>query len=89
MALGATPRGLAWLVARTGLARVAVGVAGGLALSAAAAGAVGHLLFDVSARDPLTYVAVGALATAAFLVAGYLPTRRLSGIDPREVISAD
>jgi ABC-type antimicrobial peptide transport system permease subunit len=40
------------------------------------------MLFGVSARDPLTYVAVFALVTVVSLFAVFIPARRATRVDP-------
>jgi ABC-type lipoprotein release transport system permease subunit len=54
----------------------------GIPCALAASHLIAHLLFNVSANDPLTIAAVGiALATVA-LLAGYIPARRAMAVDP-------
>jgi putative ABC transport system permease protein len=44
------------------------------------------LLFGVTASDPLTFAAVGALLLAVAGVACYLPGRRASSLSPLEAL---
>jgi predicted permease len=82
IALGA-PR---FAVRRLLLAQVVVlvgfGVALGLGGAAALARLMTSLLFGITAFDAPTYIAVSALLIATGLLAGYLPARRASRIDP-------
>jgi putative ABC transport system permease protein len=39
-------------------------------------------LFGVTARDPLTFIAVGILLTLVSLLACYIPARRAVHVDP-------
>jgi predicted permease len=82
VALGASPAQLqrSILVGTFGLA--ALGLALGMAASRALSNTLGSLLFGVASGDPLTYVVVGALLLAVAAVAGYIPARRASRIDP-------
>jgi putative ABC transport system permease protein len=82
MALGAAPRDVLKLVLGQGLklalAGAAIGIAGAFALTRLMQG----LLFQVSATDPVTFIAVTALLTIVALVASYLPARRAMRVDP-------
>ncbi len=82
MALGAQPADIVKLVLgeslRLGLAGVAVGIAGALALTRV----MRNLLYGVSATDPLTFFAVSAALVGVALAACYLPARRAARVDP-------
>jgi putative ABC transport system permease protein len=56
----------------------------GLALTLATLGgaAISNTLFNVSARDPLTYVAVGTVIAIVSLTAVLVPGRRAARVDP-------
>jgi ABC-type antimicrobial peptide transport system permease subunit len=82
LALGATGREVSWLVLRETFTMIAVGVAIGVPAALVASRFISRLLFGLSSTDPLTIVtAVVVLAIVATL-AGYLPARRASRIDP-------
>jgi predicted permease len=59
LALGARPAMVSAMVLRQGVAVAAIGVVIGLAMAAAATRFMSSLLFEVSARDPFTFTAVG------------------------------
>lgn len=81
-ALGARGRDLAAMVFQQGGIPVAAGLAIGMVVAAGATRVVGHLLFGVTTRDPLSYgVAAFALASVAVL-ACYLPARRAAHVEP-------
>jgi putative ABC transport system permease protein len=82
MALGATAAEILRMISRQSFLIVAASVPVGLL----AAFAVGKLLADflvgVSPTDPLTYAAVTAMLIAVALIAGYLPARRATRVNP-------
>jgi predicted permease len=82
LALGAQPRTiLRQVLLRTG-AVTGAGIAGGLAAALAATRLLGSFLYGLGPGDPVTLGAgAGALAVTA-LVAGYLPARRASRVNP-------
>jgi ABC-type antimicrobial peptide transport system permease subunit len=82
MALGAGGGSVVWLVMREVLMLAAVGVAIGLAGAFGATRLVQAQLFGVTATDAWTMLAgaVGIAGVAA--LAGYMPARRATTIDP-------
>jgi len=58
------------------------GMGAGLAMSVVAARAITSLLYGTQPTDPLTYAGMIALLLSVAGVAGYLPARRASRIDP-------
>jgi putative ABC transport system permease protein len=89
VALGASPRDVIGLVLREGALLVAIGLAIGAALSYAGAQFISGLLFGVSARDPLVFVAVSALVAIAALAACLVPGRRALRVDPLLALRAE
>ena len=89
MALGAQAPAVLRLVLRQGVVLTAAGLAAGLAAAVAGTRIVGHLLFGVSATDPLTFAAVSVLLTATTLVAAYLPARRAARVDPMVALRSE
>jgi putative ABC transport system permease protein len=82
MALGATPGVLlASILGQTGR-MVLVGAVIGLSASFVAARAIRGLLFGVGTSDPATFTATLAVLTIVALLAGYLPARRATQVDP-------
>lgn len=86
LALGAAPAALRWLVLRRTLAVAAAGLAIGGAGSVAASRQLAAWLHGVSPADPLVLSAAALVLLASALVAGYLPARRASRIDPLVVL---
>ena len=89
MALGARGGEVAALVVRRSLAVVAIGLLIGLAGALSLTRFMESLLFEISATDPLTFVAVAAVLTAAATLAAALPARRAAAVDPVEVLRAE
>jgi putative ABC transport system permease protein len=89
MALGAHQRELRRMVLREALVLGAVGLALGLAGTLFVSRALTTLLYSISPYDPLTLAGVGLLLIATTLVAGYLPARRATRIDPVVALRAD
>jgi predicted permease len=82
IALGASSKQvLGTVLARTAIL-VGVGTTLGLALALAGGGSFEQILFDVSARDPLTYALVIALMATLALLACFVPARRAIGVEP-------
>jgi predicted permease len=82
MALGASPADLQRRILLGTFGLAAVGLALGMAASRALSNTLASLLFGVTFGDPVTYVGVGVLLIAVAAVAGYIPARRASRIDP-------
>ena len=82
MALGATRgRVQADVMTRT-LRLAATGIVVGAAASFAVAALIASLLFDTRPADPATFAGVVSVLAAVALLAGYLPARRASRINP-------
>ncbi len=81
IALGARPESLVRMVLAHGLLLAGIGVAAGLALSAALGRALEGLLFGVGATDGLTLVGASVTLLATAVVAAWIPARRASRVD--------
>jgi macrolide transport system ATP-binding/permease protein len=82
MALGARRSRVVWMVLREVVLLAAVGLAISVPAALAASKLVESFLFGMKPNDPVTLIgSVVTLATAAIL-AGYLPARNASRIDP-------
>ena len=82
MALGARQLDVLKLVVRQGMVVVLIGVVLGLAGAFALTRVMSSLLFEVTAKDPITFGAVAALLLAVAFIACYLPARRATKVDP-------
>ena len=82
MALGAERRDIIWMVLKESLLLVAVGLAVGLPASWGAAQLISNQLFGLRPSDPLTLITAVTLLTLVAALAGYLPARKASRVDP-------
>jgi len=82
MALGAGSGEVLGLVVGQGMRLVGIGLLLGLTGAWALSRVLTSQLYDVSARDPLTYLTVAALLGAVALAALYVPARRAVRLDP-------
>jgi putative ABC transport system permease protein len=82
IALGAQVKDVLRLIIGQGMKFVLLGVAVGLAGALALTTLIAHMLFDVSATDPLTFAAVAALLVLVALLAALVPARRATKVDP-------
>jgi putative ABC transport system permease protein len=82
MALGAESGDVLHLVLRQGLTLALGGTAVGVAAALAVSRVVSGLLFGISARDPLTLVAVAGILGGVGLLACWVPARRATRVDP-------
>ncbi|MFZ0085458.1 MAG: FtsX-like permease family protein, partial [Candidatus Acidiferrales bacterium] len=82
MALGATQKGVAWMILREILGMLAAGLAVGLIAAYAVGRLIESQLFGVKASDPLVFVIAAVLLVAVALLAGWLPSRKAAGVDP-------
>jgi ABC-type antimicrobial peptide transport system permease subunit len=82
MALGASAGDVQGGILGQTLKLAAIGMAIGTVVSWAMAQSAAGLLFGVTARDPGTFAGMLLVLTIVAAVAGYLPARRASRIDP-------
>ncbi len=82
MALGARRLEVLQMVVGQGVRLVAVGMAAGLAVAFALGQALSSQLFQVSAFDPLTLLAMVLVMAAVAVLASYVPARRAANVDP-------
>jgi putative ABC transport system permease protein len=82
MALGADQVEVLRQAMSRGLRLTILGVGLGLIGSLGLTRLLQQLLFGIGARDPITFVAVGALLVLVAMAATYLPARRATLVDP-------
>jgi predicted permease len=82
MALGATMARVQLSVITKTLRLALIGIAAGAIASLIASRAIAALLFDTAPTDPIAFAAMVLLIGTVALLAGYIPARRASRINP-------
>jgi len=82
IALGAERRHVLSLVLGRAVVLTLIGLSAGLAGAFALTRFLGSLLYGVRATDPITFVFVTLVLSAVAIVAGYIPARRATKVDP-------
>src|SRR4051812_1951824 len=86
MALGAAPSAAVRLILQRATVLVMIGIVLGAGLSIWAARFATPLVFGVQPRDPATLAGAAAILAVIGALAGWLPARRASRIDPAQVL---
>jgi putative ABC transport system permease protein len=89
MALGAQQRTLAAMVIRQGMLLAGAGLVIGLTGAWLMSRVLSSLLFEVTPRDPATYVTVVAVLSSVAFIACAVPAWRATRIDPLKVLRMD
>jgi len=86
MALGAEPQRVVRLMLGSAMRSLLVGIAVGAISAAFAVRFLSTLLFGVSPLDPLAFAAAILLIVTVALLAGYIPARRATRVDPLQAL---
>ena len=89
LALGAQPNQISWLVLKTGLIQLGVGLALGLAGAWGVSLLLSSIVAQIPATDPLTFVGITLLLTVVTLAACLIPARRATRLDPQAALRID
>jgi ABC-type antimicrobial peptide transport system permease subunit len=89
MALGARSQDVLGLVMRESMILVAVGIAIGMAVALSVSRFVATLLFGLAPTDALSVAAATGIMIAVAALAGFLPARRASRVDPMVALRYD
>jgi predicted permease len=89
MALGARPQDVLRLVMSESMLLVVAGIVVGVAIALGASRLVATLLFGLAPTDVLSMVAAVLVMIVVSAIAGYLPARRASRVDPMVALHAD
>jgi macrolide transport system ATP-binding/permease protein len=82
MALGAQRRDVVWMVLRQTMLLIGLGIAFGIPIALALARSIASQLYGIRSTDPFTVVVAVVIMAAVGAIAGYLPARRASRVDP-------
>jgi ABC-type antimicrobial peptide transport system permease subunit len=82
MALGARPRVVVAMILKEVIWLVCLGLALGVPLALILGRFIADLLYELTSTDPLTIVAGAMVMLIVALLAGYVPARRASRVDP-------
>ncbi len=88
MALGASNRGVVWMIVGETLKLALVGIGCGIAGALALTRFVAAQLYAIKATDPLTLALVSLGMLGLCLLAGLLPALRASSVNPAETLRA-
>jgi putative ABC transport system permease protein len=86
MALGATRSDVFWLLLKQGRALAIIGTVAGVAIAYAAGRAASSFLYEVRASDPVVLVSAAALVGVLTFVAILIPARRVSRVEPSQIL---
>ncbi len=89
MALGATARRVQWMVLRESLGMIGAGAAVGIVGALIAGRLLLRVVEGIEPGGALTYVVTLSVLIVAALVAGFVPARRASRIDPMRALRQD
>jgi putative ABC transport system permease protein len=89
MALGAKSGDVLRLVMRQGLVQLAIGLTLGLALALGVSNLLQMLLFEVNPRDPVTFIAIGAVLSMTAAAACFVPAARATRVHPMQALRYD
>jgi ABC-type antimicrobial peptide transport system permease subunit len=89
LALGAESGTVRKMILAQGMRLAVIGVSVGLVAAFGLARLIGTMLYGVTARDPLVFVAMPLTLTAVALVGVWLPARRAVKVDPVIALRAE
>lgn len=93
VALGAQARVLLWMVLRESLVLLGAGLVIGIPLALGVAHGLASVLkaqlYQLSAMDPLAFVAAGVVVSAMTVAAAFIPARRAARVDPMTALRCE
>jgi ABC-type antimicrobial peptide transport system permease subunit len=88
-AIGADRRDVMRLVLREAVVLIAIGLAAGIPTAIAIGGVIRSQLYNVSASDPAVMAGAGLVVLVVGLIAGFVPARRATNVDPMRALRWD
>ncbi len=89
ISVGAKQGDVLKLILGQGLTLAVIGMIGGLITALAVTRLSAHLLYGISAADPVTFTGIAALLFGVALAASYFPARRATRVDPMIALRMD
>lgn len=89
MALGAQRSDILKMVMKETLAMVALGIVIGILASLAATRLISNMLYGLKPTDPLTLAIATSVILGVVMLAGYLPARHASRVDPAAALRSE
>lgn len=89
MALGAQTRDVLGLIVKDGVKIVGIGLLLGMGGALVLTRLLESLLFGVTTRDPLTFLAIAAVLSLVAMLACYIPALRATRVDPLEALRCE
>ncbi|MCU1260544.1 MAG: hypothetical protein JWO80_3429 [Bryobacterales bacterium] len=89
ISVGAQRSDVLRLILGQGLILSAIGMTGGLVTALIVTRFAAHLLYRISAADPVTFTSIAALLLGVALAASYFPARRATRIDPMTAVRSE
>jgi predicted permease len=89
MAVGAARRQVLWMILRDSLYLVAAGLIVGLPLAWFASKLMASMLFQLSAHDPVSFLAAGLGVLAVSIAAALIPARRAASVEPMQALRTE
>jgi predicted permease len=86
VAMGAQRENVLWIVLRETLALALIGIAIGIPCALGATRFIASMLFGLTSSDPPTIASVALLLLFVAVIAGYVPARRASSINPMDAL---
>ena len=89
LALGAQPAQISWLILRSGLVQLAIGLVLGLLGAWGVSFVLRSLVAQIPAVDPVTFVSITLLMVVVTISACLIPARRATRLDPLTALRID